>query len=98
MKKNLNYFYLKGLGSWTKSRLNQVIEKEGGMENLLLHYEADKDYKQAIQNWFGADSEPRKKALRGRQFHINKALLKDKYSLLRKNSHLRLCSSKTKDK
>ena len=27
-----------------------------------------------------------------------KALLKDKYSLLRKNSHLRLCSSKTKDK
>lgn len=73
MKKNLNYFYLKGLGSWTKSRLNQVIEKEGGMENLLLHYEADKDYKQSIQNWFGADSEPRKKALRGRQFHINKA-------------------------
>ena len=27
-----------------------------------------------------------------------KALLKDKYSFLRKNSHLRLCSSKTKDK
>lgn len=73
MKKNLNYFYLKGLGSWTKSRLNQVIEKEGGMEKLLMPYEADKDYKQSIQNWFGKDSEIRKKFLRGREFHINNA-------------------------
>lgn len=73
MKKNLNYFYLKGLGSWTKSRLNQVIEKEGGMEKLLMPYEADKDYKQSIQNWFGEDSEIRKKFLRGREFHINNA-------------------------
>lgn len=73
MKKNLNYFYLKGLGSWTKSRLNQVIEKEGGMEKLLMPYEADKEYKQSIQNWFGEDSEIRKKFLRGREFHINNA-------------------------
>lgn len=73
MKKSLNYFYLKGLGSWTKSRLNQVIEKEGGMEKLLMPYEADKDYKQSIQNWFGEDSEIRKKFLRGREFHINNA-------------------------
>ena len=43
MKKNLDYFYLKGLGSWTKSRLNQVIEKEGGMEKLLMPYEVDDD-------------------------------------------------------
>lgn len=71
MKKNLDYFYLKGLGSWTKSRLNQVLEKEGGMEKLLMPYDADKDYKQSIQTWFGADTEGRKNFLRGREFHIN---------------------------
>lgn len=71
MKKNLDYFYLKGLGSWTKSRLNQVLEKEGGMEKLLMPYVADKDYKKSIQNWFGAATEERKNFLRGREFHIN---------------------------
>lgn len=71
MKKNLDYFYLKGLGSWTKSRLNQVLEKEGGMEKLLMPYDADKDYKQSIRTWFGADTEGRKNFLRGREFHIN---------------------------
>lgn len=73
MKKNLNYFYLKGLGSWTKSRLNQVIEKEGGMEKLLMPFEYDNKAQETIQNWFGNDSEPRKVALRGREFHINNA-------------------------
>lgn len=73
MKKTLDYKYLKGLGSWTKSRLNQVIEKEGGMDNLIKPYELDKTTKEAIQNWFGSDSEPRKVALRGREFHIDKA-------------------------
>ena len=73
MKKNLDYKYLKGLGSWTKSRLNQVIEKEGGMDNLIKPYELDKTAKDSIQNWFGSDSEPRKVALRGREFHIDKA-------------------------
>ena len=73
MKKNLNYFYLKGLGSWTKSRLNQVIEKEGGMEKLLMPFEYDDKAQETIKNWFGNDSEPRKIALRGREFHINNA-------------------------
>ena len=34
MKKNLEYFYLKGLGSWTKNRFNQILEYEGGLEKL----------------------------------------------------------------
>ena len=71
MKKNLDYFYLKGLGSWTKSRLNQVLEKEGGMEKLLVPFEADKESKKSIQDWFGAESTERKKQLRGREFHID---------------------------
>ena len=71
MKKNLDYFYLKGLGSWTKVRLNQVLDKEGGMEKLLMPYDADKNYKKSIQNWFGFDTDERKNFLRGREFHIN---------------------------
>lgn len=73
LRKDLKYFYLKGLGSWTKSRLNQVIEKEGGMEKLIKPYEPDETTDEVIRNWFGNDSEPRKDALRGREFHINNA-------------------------
>lgn len=71
LKKNLNYFYLKGLGSWTKSRLNQVIEKEGGMEKLLVSFDLDENANKSIVDWFGLDSTARKEALRGREFHIN---------------------------
>lgn len=71
MKKELNYKYLKGLGSWTKDRLDQVIAKEGGMDNLIKPYIFDKNTMSSIQNWFGKDTEPRKKALRRREFHID---------------------------
>lgn len=73
VRKDLTQFYVKGLGSWTKSRLNQVIEKEGGLENLIKPYEPDSSTEESIKNWFGKDSEPRKVALRGREFHINNA-------------------------
>lgn len=73
LKKTLKYFYLKGLGSWTKSRLNQVIEKEGGLENLLLSFSMDKDANKSIRDWFGSEPDFRKKALKGREFSINKA-------------------------
>lgn len=73
MKKDLKYFYLKGLGSWSKGRWNQVIEKVGGIDSLIHPYEVDDSYQSSIMNWFGKDAEPRKVALRGREFHINNA-------------------------
>lgn len=73
MKKDLKYFYLKGLGSWSKNRWNQVIEKVGGIDSLIHPYEVDDNYQSSIMNWFGKDAEPRKIALRGREFHINNA-------------------------
>lgn len=73
LKKNLKYFYLKGLGSWTKDRLNQVIEKEGGMDKLLMPFEMDEKAVESINNWFGIATVERKIALRGREFHINNA-------------------------
>ena len=73
MNKKLEFHYMKGLGSWTKSRLTQVIDKEGGMDALVKPYELDKNAISSIQKWFGSDSEPRKVALRGREFHIDKS-------------------------
>lgn len=71
MKSNLEYKYLKGLGSWTKGRLNQVIEKEGGMDGLIRPYKIDETTLQTIQEWFGKETIARKDALRGREFHID---------------------------
>src|SRR5574344_1521336 len=73
MHKDVDYFYLKGLGSWTKTDLQAIIEKEGGMDNLLKPFELDKTANKSIYNWFGRETEPRKVFLRGREFHIDKA-------------------------
>ena len=73
LKKNLEYFYLKGLGSWVKEDLKQIIEKVGGMDKLLKPFEMDKRAKTTIEEWYGDDSTPRKNYLRGREFHIDMA-------------------------
>jgi len=73
LKPNIEYNYLKGLGSWNKKDLDQVIEMEGGLDNLLLPFKFDKKATESIDNWYGDDSEPRKDFLRGREFHIDKA-------------------------
>ena len=73
LKKGLKYFYVKGLGSHTKSSLTQIINLEGGLDKMIKPYELDETTDQAIRNWFGSDSEPRKEALRGREFHIDEA-------------------------
>ena len=73
LKKGLKYFYVKGLGSHTKSSLTQIIDLEGGLDKMIKPYELDETTDQVIRNWFGSDSEPRKEALRGREFHIDEA-------------------------
>lgn len=73
IKKELEYYYAKGLGSLTKSLLNQVLEREGGMDGLIRPYSFDDCTFENISKWFGDKSEGRKEALRGRTFHIDKA-------------------------
>ena len=73
LKSNLSYFYLKGLGSWTKEDLSQVLAKEGGMDKLLKSFELDKNAHKSIKDWYGGDSSPRKAFLRGKEFHIDMA-------------------------
>lgn len=74
MKKNLEYFYLKGLGSWTKNRFNQILEYEGGLEKLMVSYTIDDKTDESINKWFGKESDGRKDALRGKEFHIDNNL------------------------
>ena len=74
MKKNLEYFYLKGLGSWTKNRFNQILEYEGGLEKLMVSYTLDNKTDESINKWFGKESDGRKDALRGKEFHIDNNL------------------------
>ena len=74
MKNNLEYFYLKGLGSWTKNRFNQILEKEGGLEKLMVSYTLDDKTDESIKKWFGKESDGRKDALRGKEFHIDNNL------------------------
>ena len=73
LKSNIEYSYMKGLGSWNKTDLEQVIEMEGGMDKMLVPFKFDKKANTAINNWYGKDSEPRKDFLRGREFHIDRA-------------------------
>ena len=74
MKKNLEYFYLKGLGSWTKNKFNQILEYEGGLEKLMVSYTLDDKTDESINKWFGKESDGRKDALRGKEFHIDNNL------------------------
>ena len=74
MKNNLEYFYLKGLGSWTKNRFNQILEYEGGLEKLMVSYTLDDKTDESINKWFGKESDCRKDALRGKEFHIDNNL------------------------
>src|SRR5574344_405913 len=71
LNKNVNYFYVKGLGSHQKNDLQYIIAQEGGMDKMLLPFTADKKYHTSINNWFGNDSDIRKKFLIGREFHIS---------------------------
>lgn len=71
LDKRLKWKYLKGLGSWSKDKLDQVIDKEGGLEGLVLQYTLDDLASKTINNWFGFSSETRKDVLRGKEFHID---------------------------
>lgn len=67
-----NILYLKGLGSWEKSDLQYLIDKEG-VERFIKPIELDGSGDRVIEEWLGDDTEPRKKYLRECNFDINKA-------------------------
>lgn len=73
MNSKLTWKYLKGLGSWNAEELNQVIEKEGGLDKLMISYSKDSEGDASIDNWMGSKNASfRKSRLRGKEFHIDK--------------------------
>lgn len=74
LNKKLTYIYQKGLGGWggeNKDLFQQVLEKEGGLDSLLLSLVPDSKAPESLDNWLGDNSEYRKRALRGKEFHID---------------------------
>lgn len=64
--------YMKGLGSWTKESLNQVIKKDG-FENMLVKFEKDSKASEALKDWFETSrSDIRKEKIRNNDFSLIK--------------------------
>ena len=69
----LKWRYQKGLGGWggeNKALLQQIMDKEGGLEGLLLTLTQDDCASESLEHWMGDSADYRKQSLRGREFHI----------------------------
>lgn len=68
IKNNEKTFYFKGLGSWNKSDLQEVISKDGVKKMIyLINFEQCED---SLNEWLGNDSTPRKKYILENNFSI----------------------------
>lgn len=64
--------YIKGLGSWEREQLQELIDKNG-LENFILTYRLDEKSNELVEDWLGSDAEKRKKHLSNYTFDINAA-------------------------
>lgn len=68
IKNNEKTFYFKGLGSWNKSDLQEVISKDGVEKMIsLINFEKSEE---SLNEWLGNDSTPRKKYILENDFSI----------------------------
>lgn len=68
IKNNEKTFYFKGLGSWNKSDLQEVISKDGVEKMIsLINFEKCEEN---LNEWLGIDSAPRKKYILDNDFSI----------------------------
>jgi topoisomerase-4 subunit B len=68
IKNNEKTFYFKGLGSWNKSDLQEVISKDG-IEKMISLINFEK-CEESLNEWLGGDSTPRKKYILENDFSI----------------------------
>ena len=64
--------YIKGLGSWEREQLQELIDKNG-LDKFILTYRLDEKSNELVEDWLGSDSEKRKKHLSNYTFDINAA-------------------------
>lgn len=64
--------YMKGLGSWTKETLSQVVKKDG-FNNMLMKFYYDENSNEALKDWFESSrSDIRKEKIRNNDFSLIK--------------------------
>jgi DNA topoisomerase-2 len=69
----LEWVYKKGLGSWRKEDLIQLIQKEG-IDHFIRTFEFTEESETMIRNWMSGETvEFRKVALRSKSFNVNRA-------------------------
>lgn len=64
--------YIKGLGSWEREQLQELIDKNG-LDKFILTYKLDDKSDELVEDWLGSDPEKRKKHLSSYTFDINAA-------------------------
>jgi phage pi2 protein 07 len=64
--------YKKGLGSWDPEDLEAVI-KQDGLDKMIQKVEFTDQSVNSLDEWFGSDSEPRKKHILANNFSIASA-------------------------
>ena len=64
--------YIKGLGSWEREQLQELIDKNG-LDKFILTYRLDEKSDELVEDWLGSDPEKRKKHLSNYTFDINAA-------------------------
>lgn len=64
--------YIKGLGSWDRKQLIDLIDANG-LDKFILEYHLDKEGEVYIDDWLGPNAEKRKNYLRKYTFDINQA-------------------------
>ena len=64
--------YIKGLGSWEREQLQELIDKNG-LDKFIIQYRLDDKSDELIEDWLGNDPEKRKKHLSKYTFDINAA-------------------------
>lgn len=71
-RRGAEVLHLKGLGSWEKSDLQELIDREG-LERFIVEMRLDDASDSAMEDWLGDDPKPRKERLRKTTFDIGKA-------------------------
>lgn len=68
---NYEYDYKKGLGSWKKEELRDIISKEG-IDKFIIEFEVEELYNEYIKNWMSSKTvDYRKEKVRSVQFDIS---------------------------
>ena len=72
--KGVTYQYYKGLGTWLTEDLEEVIQYEGGIENMLQLIEYDENAESNLYKWMSKlpqNLERRKESIKATEFDIN---------------------------